>query len=86
MCCGSAAVGQQGSGRAEFSSPHSVAVDHLGRVWVADRGNNRTQVFSEKFEWLGEWTCMRPGTPWGVRLSPDVRVDPTFSPLVLSRL
>ena len=28
-----------------FSSPHSVAIDRWDRLWVADRGNNRTVAY-----------------------------------------
>jgi DNA-binding beta-propeller fold protein YncE len=53
----------------QFNSPHSVAYFPQNKlVFVADRGNNRTEVFSSAGgHYLGEWTCTRPGTPWGVR-------------------
>jgi len=52
------------AGAISFSSPHSVAVDHLDRLWIADRGNNRTVTVDGTGALLGTWSCL--GTPWGV--------------------
>jgi hypothetical protein len=32
--------GQIGSGRSEFRTPHAMAFDSRGRLFVADRGNH----------------------------------------------
>ncbi len=40
----------------DFNLPHSIAVDKTGRIFVADRGNNRIQVFDENGKWLEMWT------------------------------
>jgi len=37
--------GKLGSGPGEFSQPHAIAMDSQGRLFVADRSNNRVQVF-----------------------------------------
>ena len=37
--------GTPGSGPGQLNTPHSIAVDAKGNVYVADRGNNRIQVF-----------------------------------------
>ncbi|KAJ8266074.1 hypothetical protein GJAV_G00125600 [Gymnothorax javanicus] len=65
--------GENGSGLAQFYIPHSVAVDNYQRVWVADRGNKRIQVFNaEKGDWLGTWgSCFDEDAPYSVRLTPD---------------
>lgn len=50
------ALGKNGTADSEFKIPHNVRVDSCGRFWVADRMNNRTQVFdlaSGKF--IGKW-------------------------------
>ena len=47
--------GRPGSGPGEFTTPHAVVVDSLDRVLVADRENNRIQLFDRKGVYLGEW-------------------------------
>jgi sugar lactone lactonase YvrE len=39
----------------QFRSPHSLAMDSQGRLFVADRGNNRIQIFTQDGEWLDTW-------------------------------
>ena len=39
--------GMNGNGRGEFNAVHAVATDSIGRIYVADRDNNRIQVFNE---------------------------------------
>ncbi|XP_077014151.1 NHL repeat-containing protein 3 isoform X2 [Tamandua tetradactyla] len=65
--------GENGTGPAQFNIPHSVTVDPVGRVWVADRGNKRMQVFDKDTgEWLGAWTdCFTEEGPSAVRFTPD---------------
>ena len=47
--------GQYGWEDGEFRSPHSLAMDSQGRLFVADRGNNRIQIFTQDGEWLDTW-------------------------------
>lgn len=47
--------GREGSGPGEFTTPHSVWVLPDGRVTVADRENNRVQVFTPEGRWLADW-------------------------------
>ncbi|TNN62857.1 NHL repeat-containing protein 3 [Liparis tanakae] len=65
--------GEKGQGPAQFNIPHSVTVDSVQRVWVADRANKRIQVFSSLTgEWLGMWgSCFTEDAPYSVRLTPD---------------
>ncbi|XP_064349263.1 NHL repeat-containing protein 3 isoform X3 [Camelus dromedarius] len=65
--------GENGTGPAKFNIPHSVTVDSAGRVWVADRGNKRLQVFDkDSGEWLGAWNnCFTEEGPSSVRFTPD---------------
>ncbi|XP_034859388.1 NHL repeat-containing protein 3 isoform X1 [Mirounga leonina] len=65
--------GERGTGPAKFNIPHSVTVDSSGRVWVADRGNKRIQVFDKDTgEWLGAWNnCFTEEGPSSVRFTPD---------------
>ena len=50
--------GGSGAGPGQFDLPHGVCVGRDGRVWVADRGNGRIQVFSPDGEFLTQWTGM----------------------------
>lgn len=65
--------GEKGTGLAQFYIPHSVTVDSAHRVWVADRGNKRIQVFNSLTgDWLGTWgSCFTEDAPYSVRLTPD---------------
>lgn len=46
--------GGPGQGPGQFTTPHSVLVDRTGRVLVADRENNRVQIFNQQGKYLGE--------------------------------
>ena len=47
--------GRPGGGPGEFSTPHSVWAFADGRVAVADRENDRVQVFTAEGRFLSEW-------------------------------
>ncbi|MDP1932326.1 MAG: peptidyl-alpha-hydroxyglycine alpha-amidating lyase family protein [Gammaproteobacteria bacterium] len=47
--------GSLGSGPDQFSQPHSLAMDSQGRLFVADRGNNRIQIFDQEGTLLDSW-------------------------------
>ena len=47
--------GTPGGGDGEFTTPHAVALDSLDRVFVADRENNRIQLFDRRGEFLEAW-------------------------------
>lgn len=65
--------GERGPGLAQLYIPHSVTVDSYQRVWVADRGNKRIQVFDAATgDWLATWgSCFTEDSPYSVRLTPD---------------
>jgi DNA-binding beta-propeller fold protein YncE len=48
--------GKRGTSPGEFNTPHSVATDSKGRVYVSDRENNRIQIFTADGEFLKQWT------------------------------
>ena len=58
--------GSPGRDPGQFMAPHSVAVSNDGRVYVADRENDRVQVFSEDGEFLQQWTDFK--SPMGVHI------------------
>lgn len=79
--------GERGTGPAQFHVPHSVTVDSLGRVWVADRGNKRVQAFEKDTgAWLGAWDdCFTEEGPSSIRFTPDGQ-HAVVAQLNLSRL
>jgi DNA-binding beta-propeller fold protein YncE len=46
--------GEPGTGPGQFNTPHSIATDDAGNVYVADRGNGRIQVFDGDGKYLRE--------------------------------
>jgi hypothetical protein len=46
--------GKFGTGPNEFEQPHSLAFDSKGRLYVADRNNNRIQILDQDGNYLGE--------------------------------
>jgi sugar lactone lactonase YvrE len=48
--------GKKGSAPGEFNGPHSLAFDSKGRLFVADRGNNRIQIFDQDGNFIDQWT------------------------------
>jgi sugar lactone lactonase YvrE len=58
------AWGHSGTAPGEFETPHMLAMDSLGRLFVADRGNNRIQIFDQDGRYLTEWKQF--GRPSGV--------------------
>ncbi len=47
--------GEFGFEDGQFRSPHSLAMDSQGRLFVADRGNSRIQIFTQDGEHLDTW-------------------------------
>ena len=47
--------GAPGAGRGQFTTPHGIWVDAQDRVLVADRENDRLQLFSPEGDAHGEW-------------------------------
>jgi len=61
--------GEPGTGPGQFDTPHNIAVDAQGNVYVADRGNRRIQVFDGDGNFLRQITI-------------DVPVDPNSRPAI----
>jgi DNA-binding beta-propeller fold protein YncE len=47
--------GKPGSAPGELNVPHGLAFDSKGRLFVADRANNRLQIFDQNGAFLEEW-------------------------------
>jgi hypothetical protein len=47
--------GSWGYGESQFRGPHSLAMDSQGRLFVADRGNRRIQIFDQDGNHLDTW-------------------------------
>jgi streptogramin lyase len=47
--------GGTGSGPGQFDQPHSLAMDSKGRLFVADRNNNRVQIFDQDGKFIDQW-------------------------------
>lgn len=47
--------GEPGSGPGQFQLPHGAWVDRKGRVLIADRENDRVQVFNQDGKFLNAW-------------------------------
>ena len=62
------AWGKEGSEPGEFDLPHSIAIDRAGKVYVADRGNSRLQIFDQGGKFLALWPRAQVGRPWAVRV------------------
>jgi streptogramin lyase len=44
--------GQIGTLHGEFRTPHALEFDSQGRLWVADRGNHRIEIFDQNGNYL----------------------------------
>jgi len=58
--------GTKGSGPGQFDLPHWVALDAAGRVYVADRENQRIQVFDSAGHYLAQWAGEQFGRPYAI--------------------
>lgn len=47
--------GSYGTGPEEFMQPHALALDSEGRLFIADRSNDRIQIYSQDGELLDTW-------------------------------
>ena len=61
--------GKAGAAPGEFNNPHALALDAQGRLYVADRVNNRIQIFTQDGKLIAEWKQF--GRPSGFYISGD---------------
>jgi sugar lactone lactonase YvrE len=73
--------GSKGNKPGEFNTPHSIAADAQGNIFVADRGNRRIQVFD------GEGNLQRVMTidvPYDADAQPAIGNKPDVEKLIAS--
>ncbi len=63
--------GTRGAAPGQLDTPHSIAGDAHGRIYVADRGNARLQIFDPEGHFLDAWQSNALGRPWAVTVGPD---------------
>jgi hypothetical protein len=61
--------GKLGRGPGEFMGPHAMALDSQGRLFVADRSNNRIEIFDKDINYLDSWKHF--GRPSGITILKD---------------
>ena len=47
--------GHKGTAPGEFDTPHTLAFDSKGRLFVGDRANNRIQIFTQDGGFIDQW-------------------------------
>jgi sugar lactone lactonase YvrE len=47
--------GKKGAAPGEFDTPHALAMDSRGRLFVGDRNNNRIQIFDQDGKFIDQW-------------------------------
>ena len=80
--------GDRGKKPGEFNTPHSIAADAKGNIYVADRGNRRIQVFDGDGKFLRE---IRIDVPYDKSAKPAignvpdlVKVEASGAPLTMA--
>ena len=61
--------GKKGTGPGEFDTPHAIAMDSRGRIFVGDRANNRIQIFDQNGKFIDQWKKL--GRPTGLFITKD---------------
>jgi DNA-binding beta-propeller fold protein YncE len=64
--------GHRGNGAGEFQLPHSVVIDRQGHIYVADRDNERVEVFDSTGKYLTEWDHV--GALSSLIMTPDQKI------------
>jgi hypothetical protein len=62
--------GKWGSGPVEFKTPHDIAMDAQGRLFVADRGNMRIQILDQDGAFIAQWKQF--SRPSGIYIRDDM--------------
>ena len=62
--------GTKGSAPGQFDTPHTLAMDSQGRLFVGNRNNNRIDIFDQDGKFIESWTQF--SRPSGVYIRNDV--------------
>ena len=80
--------GEPGNQPGQFNTPHNIAADAQGNIYVADRGNRRIQVFDGDGKFLREIRIdvpVEPGAQPAIGAIPDVaKLEAAGSPLTMA--
>jgi peptidylamidoglycolate lyase len=61
--------GTKGAAEGQLNTPHNIAIDSKGRLWVCDRGNKRLQVFDQDGAYVEQLTQF--GAPASIFITKD---------------
>ena len=61
--------GKKGKEAGQFATAHGLAIDKQDRIYVADRGNKRVQIFDSAGKHLADWSGF--GNPFGLLVVGD---------------
>jgi DNA-binding beta-propeller fold protein YncE len=70
--------GDRGNKPGEFNTPHNIAADAQGNIYVADRGNRRLQVFDSDGKFLRE---IKIDVPYDTNAHPAIGPKPDLAKL-----
>lgn len=60
-------TGARGDGVDEFNTPHTIASDDEGNIYVGDRGNGRVKVYNSNLDLVSMYDNI--GSPWEICIS-----------------
>ena len=73
--------GEPGTGPGQFILPHGISITNDGRVLVADRENDRIQIFSLNGEYLEQWDHVQRPTDIYIDREGDIYVSSLWWPV-----
>jgi sugar lactone lactonase YvrE len=69
---GPATGSKAGNGPLQVSAPHAIAIDARGRLFIADRDNNRILIWDQDGKYIAEWRQF--SRPSGLYITKDDRI------------